>query len=467
MIGGSLLIAGLSVLLLPRVIAYDPWSWLVWGRQIDHLALNTRSSATSVKPLAIYIDTLLAPAGSSAFALWLLVARTATLLSFALVFKVAWRLGGWLAGAVAVVGLAISDQYLGYLFMQGMSEPMATAAVLAAVDNHLDSRRGWTLGCLIAAALLRPEAWPLLALYLFWLVYRGPVWKWAVAALLAVGVPVSWFVIDWFGARQLNRSAVASSHQSQGGPLLAREPGLATLRESWHLTAPVVIVLFVLGFAVALWRWRRDGEARPTVWLGFLAIGWLIVDALLAQRRVASGAERYLLPGAAIACVVAGVFVADVVRGIRSRRSNGYVPAIALAVGGILLVLLALPRTVDTVRQVRNGVHITRQESRLTSGLDHAIALAGGRDAILQCGTVSTEDFQVPIVAWHLQIPVDRLTATPGESGVVLREAGAPRVPAALASRYRVVGTVGASDARWTVLSTCPVSAAATGTPSS
>jgi hypothetical protein len=455
MIGGSLLIAGLSVLLLPRAIAYDPWSWLIWGRQIDHLALNTRDSATSVKPLAIYIDMLLAPAGSAASALWLLVARTATVLSLVLVFKVAWRLGGWLAGTVAVVGLVVSDEYLGYLFMQGMTEPMAAAAVLAAVDNHLDGRRRWTLGCLIAAALLRPEAWPLLALYLIWLVYRGPVWQWVVAALVAVAIPVSWFIIDWFGARQLSRSAVASSHQSQGGPLLDREPGLATLRETWHLMAPVVIVLFLLGFAAALWRWRHDGEARPTVWLSFLALGWLIVDALLAQRRVASGAERYLLPGAALACIVAGVFVADVVRGIKHRSADGRVAAVALAVGWVALILLALPRMVTAVHQVHTGEHAAREESRLTSNLDGAIALAGGRAAMLRCGTIATEDFQVPVVAWHLQIPVEQLTLTPGQTGIVLHEAGQPVVPTALASRYRLLGTVGPPDARWTVLSTC------------
>jgi hypothetical protein len=304
----------------------------------------------------------------------------------------------------------------------------------------------------------------LLALYLFWLVYRGPAWQWAVAALVAVGVPASWFVIDWFGARQFNRSAQAATHQSQGGPLLDREPGLATLRESWHLMSPVVIVLFLLGFATALWRWRRDGEVRPTVWLSFLALGWLVIDAILAQRRVASGAERYLLPGVAIACVVAGVFVADLVRELLRRRADSRLPAVALALSGVLLAVLALPRIVDTVRQVHTGTRTIRQESHLASGLDQAIALAGGRQAILRCGVLSTENYQVPLVAWHMRVPVVRVPITPGEKGVILRTAGTPQVPPSLAGRYRLIGTAGPPDARWTVLSTCPVPASATAT---
>jgi hypothetical protein len=285
-----------------------------------------------------------------------------------------------------------------------------------------------------------------------------------LAALVAVGIPASWFIIDWFGSRQLNRSAVAATHQSQGGPLLDREPGLATLRESWHLMSPVVIVLFVLGFATALWRWRRDGKASPTVWLGFLAVGWLVIDALLAQRRVASGAERYLLPGVAIACVVAGVFVADCVRDVVRRRADSHVPAFALALGGVLVIAFAIPRVVDTARQVHTGAHTIRQESRLASGVDRAIALAGGRQAILRCGVLSTENFQVPLVAWHMRVPVQLVPITPGEAGVILSTAGTPRVPPSLAGRYRLIGTTGPADARWTVLSTCPVPAPTTGT---
>ena len=45
----SLVIAALS-LLIPSTPSYDPWAWLVWGREIVHLDLHT-TGGPSWKPL--------------------------------------------------------------------------------------------------------------------------------------------------------------------------------------------------------------------------------------------------------------------------------------------------------------------------------------------------------------------------------------------------------------------------------
>jgi hypothetical protein len=42
---GSLLLAALS-LLYPSTPSYDPWGWLLWGREILHLKLNTVGANT-------------------------------------------------------------------------------------------------------------------------------------------------------------------------------------------------------------------------------------------------------------------------------------------------------------------------------------------------------------------------------------------------------------------------------------
>jgi hypothetical protein len=456
MLGGCLALGAISLFVMPRSLAYDPWSWLVWGREIAHLQLDTRTASTAIKPLPIFINTLLAPTGSLAPYLWLLIARAATLLAIALAFRLGHRLGGLGAGVVAAIGLAVSNEFLGYLLIQGMSEPMCTAAVLAAVDNHMESRRRWALGCLIAAGLLRPEVWPFLIAYCAWLAYDKSTWRRVMSAVVAFGVPASWFVIDWFGSRQFFRSAGAATRQSQGGPLLTRQPGLATLRETWHLMSAPFLVLFLLGFGTALLAWRRNRRSSPAVWLGLGAFGWLVVDAVLAQGRFATGAPRYLLPGVALACVVAGGFFVAVIRALArslpDSRARVAVAALAsLALGGFLA-----PRLANTRDHLDAELRQGRAAARLKVSLVGAVALAGGRNAVVNCGQVSTQNFQVPLVSWQLRIPIADVVIIPGATGTVLQAGGGPKIPPGLSS-YRVLGTAGPVGARWTVVSTCPV----------
>jgi hypothetical protein len=452
---GSAVLAAISMLVLPRNIAYDPWSWLIWGRQITHLHLNTRLAATAVKPLPIFVDTILAPTGSLAPLLWLFIARTATLLSLALAFRLGRRFGGVGAGLFAAVGLAVSDEFLGYLFMAGMSEPMATAAVLAAVDNHVNARRRWAFGCLILAGLLRPEAWPFLVLYSLWLAYPRLSWRGAIGVLVAIAVPPSWFVIDWFGARQFFRSAGAAKNESQGGPLLSREPGLATIRETWHLMSAPVVVLFLAGLVSALIHWQRSGRLRhpgPLVWFSAGAIGWLIVDAVLAQGRFATGAPRYLLPGVALACIVGGVFITDAIRGLRQVIPDPRVGAVLAVVACLGVVGWFAPRAIHTGHQVHVGITEGQSSARLVTSLRQAITLAGGRDAVIACGPIVTKNFQVPLLTWTLNVPLDTVGFVPDGQGIVIQDERSPRITPALSPDYRYVGSVGPPDARWSVL---------------
>jgi hypothetical protein len=455
LVGAFVLAAG-SLLVLPHGIAYDPWSWVIWGREITHLDLDTRQASTSIKPLPIFVTAVLAPTGSWAPVLWLVVSRAAALLSVALAFRLGRRLGGVGAGIISAVGLAACNQYISYLFMDGMSEPMAAAAMLAAADNALQSRRRSTLGCLVVVALLRPEAWFFLFGYCAWLGLRASQPRRVLLAAIAVVIPSSWFVFDVFGSGQLLRSEVASSQQSQGGPLLAREPGLAVVRETWHLVSGPIVVLFVLGLGVALVSWRRNRHAGPSVWLALAALGWLAIAAAMSQARVAAGANRYLLPGAALACVVAGIFVADCARALIRLRPGSRAPVVAVVLGVLALGAFFSPRVRYVNTQIHHGIASGHRMDHLADSLPKAIRLAGGRDAIVGCGPVSTEAFQVPLVAWHLSLPVGKVTIHTLVPGTVLQQSRSPRIPAALSSSYRNLGTVGPPGDGWSVLTTCP-----------
>ena len=165
-IGGALVLAAAS-LLLPWALAFDPQAWVVWGRDLGRLALDTRGGP-SWKPLPVVFTTPLSITGSAAPALWLIIARAGGLLAVAGAAVLATRLGGKLAGAVAAVLMVLSTWW-GFNTALGNSEGLLAAAALWAIVAHLDGRYRAALGLLTAAALLRPEVWPFLGVYGLWL----------------------------------------------------------------------------------------------------------------------------------------------------------------------------------------------------------------------------------------------------------------------------------------------------------
>ena len=86
-------LAALS-LLLPSVPTYDPWAWIIWGREVAHLDLITKTGP-SWKPLPVIFTTPFSLAGDDgAPLLWLTVARAGGILAFAMAYRLASRLAG-------------------------------------------------------------------------------------------------------------------------------------------------------------------------------------------------------------------------------------------------------------------------------------------------------------------------------------------------------------------------------------
>src|SRR5207253_2415544 len=70
---GSLVLGFLS-LLLPSAPTYDPFAWVIWGREIAHLDLVTLHGP-SWKPLPVVLTTITAPLGEASPYIWVAVAR--------------------------------------------------------------------------------------------------------------------------------------------------------------------------------------------------------------------------------------------------------------------------------------------------------------------------------------------------------------------------------------------------------
>src|SRR3954452_3202415 len=157
----------------PAEPTYDPWAWIIWGREITHVDLNT-VRGPSWKPLPILFTTPFALLGDSAAPyLWLLIARAGGLLAIAMAYRLGSRLGGRAAGLIAGAALGLAEEFVRN-FARGNSEGLLVALCLWAVERHLDGRRtdAFLLG--LGAALLRPEVWPFWGLYGLWLAYTQP-----------------------------------------------------------------------------------------------------------------------------------------------------------------------------------------------------------------------------------------------------------------------------------------------------
>ena len=156
-------------LLAPSVPTYDPWSWIVWGREVVALDLDT-TNGPSWKPLPVLFTAPFSLFGEAAPLLWLWLARVGWLAALVLAYRLGARLGGPLAGGVAVALLLLVPDWLRYA-AHGNAEGIVVALALEAVEAHLAEPAWGGAGARLRARARTARAWPFLGVYgvLLWL----------------------------------------------------------------------------------------------------------------------------------------------------------------------------------------------------------------------------------------------------------------------------------------------------------
>jgi hypothetical protein len=435
-IGGCVALAAAS-LLVPAALTYDPWSWMVFGREIvaPEPGFST-ISRTGWKPLAVVFTAPLTLLGGVAPSLWLVLVRTVGLAAMALAFRLAARAAGPIAGALAVVLLVVSSDWLRYL-SAGNIEPVIVALALGAVELHLSGRRGWafTLGAL--SGLARPEVWALVGLYALYLWWRdGSRWP------LLLGVPAMlglWIVPDWIGSgvflhifHQASSSAEPSELQAAGDPGVGLLKGAAA-----YAPAPV----WILAPCAAVLGWRaRD---RTVLALTAVVLAWAGLT-IVATAAGYPAVPRYLVGPVALCCVLAGIGAVTVVRAL----APGW-PRIAVAA---VLVAVAIPFAIDRADGLGQQVTAAQVRSEAGDQLQAAVDRARQRAPVARLRPAIEPGGFATGLAWRLRLPLNgvRESVTPasrvafirGDPARVvadLRRRGATTEPLARAGLWHVV----------------------------
>jgi hypothetical protein len=472
LVAACLALGALS-LLLPLPPGNDAWAWLVWGREVVHLDLDT-SVGASWKPLPILFTAPFSLLGELAPALWTVVARTGGLLGLALAFRLAYRLArsgrrpgrneqlvAIGAGVLAAVPLALMLEHttlggkagVGYLsyMAYSRSEGLLVAFLLWAVDRELDGRRDQALVLGLLASLIRPEVWPFLVGYGLFVALREPRRRWLVAAVLLL-VPALWILPEWWGSGDplgagTKAARSASVSETAGSPPVVLE------RMNALLIAPVKLAaLAAVGFAA----WRR--EAMPLALTAGVAL-W-VAGAAVGTLFGYPGLARFLVPAAGVVFVLAGLGAARIVQAVGAGR-----PALAL---GVILALAAAPFAEGSVRRLPDLVESGQERAAFKQDLAGALAHTGGRQAVLPCGRPVIAGFfsryatrlraglldrlwPRNYMAWELRVPMSqvRRRGPPAGSQAIVFQGGrrelgvGPPRPVAPEQEVRQVAEVG------------------------
>ncbi|HEX8158415.1 MAG TPA: hypothetical protein VF526_13610 [Solirubrobacteraceae bacterium] len=450
-LGGAVCLAlSAASLALGYEPVYDAWAWLVWGRELAAFGLDI-SSGPSWKPLTVALAVALSLAGDLAPELWLVIVRASWLFSLVLAAECAWQLAGEraprsaraAAAAFAAISLALLADPVTMWARQaagGMSEPLLVALVLGAVRADIGGRPRLALCLGALAALLRPEVWPLLA------IYGARRWRTdsvgrPLLVALAVAVPVLWVAPDLLASGDALRAA-ARAQRGNGGAL--------------HVLARAVALPLVAAWPLAIVA--LAGRDRLLLSLGAGVLAWILTVAAMAELGFA-GLPRFMAPAAAVAGVLGGVGFARLLAWPSMPRA-----ARALALAALTLSLPGLgDRVSELPAALRTTARIGQSHDRLRT-----LADAVGRDALLRCGRLATSDVLVrTAVAWRLEVRLSDVVSfgrPPRLSGVFLL---GPQASQSLELAIRAHGVPVATRGEWHAYSIdCPRSAGASSSAS-
>lgn len=398
--------------LYPTYPSYDPLYALIWGSEVAHLELPSFEAyrAPTAHPLTIVLGALLSPLGESADRVLLALNVASYVVLVAGVYRLTRvavsPLAGWVAGLLVLSRLDFANYAVrGYVDIPYLALVVWSAALMAQ-----RKRPGVVWGLLIAAGLLRPEGWALLALYA---VYRGWQESWPKRfrfVALAALAPLGWMGMDLI----VTGHVLYSLTYTQGSAdTLGHSVGLLEVPETLfrflvQLTKPPIVVAGLAGVALSM----AVAPRRMAVPAALLLAG---IATYVATTVIGlSAIPRYL----AVSALALLVFAAFAFCGFRLLPPH----TPARRVWGSASVAVALAGCLYTAANFSPGYldDQLRLRSQAREELEVLLAAPPVQEA-KACGPVSVPN--------HKAIPDVRWIESLGPAGVVARSdpAQAPR----------------------------------------
>ncbi len=439
LIAACLALGGVS-LLLPSEPSYDPLAWLIWGRELTQLHLDT-SGGPSWKPLPVVFTTVTAPFGKLDHglppALWMAVARAGALLALAFAFRLVHRLAGGgvagvLGGLVAALALFLTPDWFQFA-AHGSEAPIAVAFMLWAIERHLDGQPAHALVLGTLACLLRPELVPFLGLYGLWVWRAQPRLRRLVAGAFVL-LPVLWVGPEWIGSGMPLDGGAQARSQPAWSLSLADRPWLRALERVHNHAGLPLELLAALAVAAAIVR-------RQAAILALAAATIVEVALFVAMTQAGfSGNPRYVLPALAIGAVLAGLGAARLAQAgtnlvefspLYAGNATRFRVAVASGAGLVaavaVLVAGAHGFTDRRIDRLRYEVGEVKERMQIHADLARAVHAAGGAEAIQAIGWATTNRALQTRLAWELGVPME-LTESLTDYRVVFRSSREPLV---------------------------------------
>ena len=402
--------AVVGYLLRPGAVTDDTYAFLDWGRDLRHGFLPLLEHRT-FQPLPIGAGAVLSLAGSAAPTVTILICLAALVLLAAASWRIVALLGFGQPGPALAALLVMATPVLPVLALVAYNNLPFATLVLWALLFELEERRTGAWVALILAGLTRPEAW------LFLLAYGALAWwraghpyaprRWLPIAALALGPIVLWAALEWglFG------DPLYSLHNTTGPAV-----------QSTHSNSPQ-----------ALWNTLRANVPTAPLLasgLGIIAVGWfaprrvaattLAATALAVVSILVLASSNFNLPGRNFSVLIALVCVLSAAGAMlpacilaRSRRSSPASVAVVGAAGAALVIGLAAPRIVGSLRSNFRNISVSHDTGRtFTREVTRALPLIDVRGAprhsVAMLGAVDNSE-----LAWVLGVPfsavVDRV----------------------------------------------------------
>jgi hypothetical protein len=404
--GVALVVASIALILFADTRpGYDPYGWLVWGRQTLHLNLDL-GGAPSWKPLPWLFTVPYALFGKAELWLWFVTSVAISLSGVVFAGRIAYRLtstftdrpyatiGAGLFAGLSILGIKGEglSQYMHYV-LSAQSDPMIVTCCLAAIDCHLSKRHRWAIALLTLASLGRPEAWPFLGLYAVWAWRSVPEMRRFVVFCIVL-IPALWFGIPVLSG---NKPFVAGSLAQQSPRALRHNKVFGTFGRFFSLQ---VLQYDFLALAAIAFAWiRRD---RFTLILAACAAVWVIVEVAFAVHGWPA-LHRYMYEPEAVLIVLAGVAVGALLS-LPDRFAR--VPLWASAVVVAAIVGSLAPAVYARLRDERKDLYHEHIRTRQLNRLATVITQLGGASKILYCGTPATDVGFASALAWNTGINV-------------------------------------------------------------